>query len=232
VGNTCTTKSSVATDSTGAPVYCDGSNWKSITSAYWGDPVTSYSSLPTCTATLLGSTRVVRTPTTGSGPRAYTCDGSTWKALTVDDSGNLSVPTTLTAGKVSLIDTVTVGSACTTTGQVSRDSTGSILSCQSGVWAKGGFSGVYHNVRTERTLGTSYQNSQGKDIWVSIRASVQGSSQCCNYLYVDGHPVAMMAHDTAGMSIGLWATLSGWIPAGSTYYVTGSGSILAWYEYY
>lgn len=142
----CTRAGAVARDSTGAVLSCQSGVWKTQGSAFWQDPVANFAALPACTASISGQTRVVSSPSVGSGPRAYTCNGASWAALAIDDSGNFSVANNLsvggtmsvtgvaTVGKLGLSDVVTVGSACSVSGLISRDSTGQILSCQSGVY--------------------------------------------------------------------------------------------------
>lgn len=135
-GTACSTNASVAADSTGAVLSCQGGIWKTQGSAFWQDTVPNYASLPVCNSALNGSTRVVMASTVGGTPRAHTCNGTAWQALAVDDSGNLNLQGILSAGKVQLSDVVVAGAACSTTGQVSRDASGLILSCQSGMWAR------------------------------------------------------------------------------------------------
>lgn len=134
VGSACSSAGALSNDSTGKMVNCSGGFWKQIASMYWADPVANFATLPMCDATVSGVTRVVRVPTVGTGPRPFACDGTSWKALTVDDAGNLTVPGVLSAGKVTLLDTVVAGAACAPNGQIARDVAGLILSCQSGVW--------------------------------------------------------------------------------------------------
>lgn len=136
IGSACTTTGAIARDSVGSVISCQGSVWKKQGSSFWEDPVLNNASLPTCNASIAWQTRVVRTPTVGSGPRAFTCDGTSWKALAVDENGNLTVPGIITVGKTQISDVVTEGTACASNGLVARDATGLILSCQSGVWRK------------------------------------------------------------------------------------------------
>lgn len=140
-GTACSTNASVAADSTGAVLSCQGGIWKTQGSAFWQDTVPNYASLPVCNSALNGSTRVVMASTVGGTPRAHTCNGTAWQALAVDDSGNLNLQGILSAGKVQLSDVVVAGAACSTTGQVSRDASGLILSCQSGSWKGSGTNG-------------------------------------------------------------------------------------------
>lgn len=141
-GTACTTNGALGRDANGAVLACDSGTWKTGGSSFWQDPVANFAALPTCNAAALGQTRVVRTPTTGTGARAYTCNGSgTWQPLGVDDSGNMTVAGTATIDKLSgnleITTTVTAGAACSPNGRIAKDSTGLILSCQSGVWRKG-----------------------------------------------------------------------------------------------
>lgn len=141
-GGACTTTGAIAQDGNGAVLSCQSGTWQSQGSAYWKNPVTNFASLPTCNAAAQWQTRVVETPTTGSGPRAYTCDGTTWQPLGVDDTGSITVAGTATinklAGNLQVTPTATVGTACSPNGRIAQDGTGLILSCQSGVWKKTG----------------------------------------------------------------------------------------------
>ncbi|MES2879236.1 MAG: shufflon system plasmid conjugative transfer pilus tip adhesin PilV, partial [Pseudomonadota bacterium] len=145
---------SMARDATGNFLMCNGTIYKSQGSAYWQDPVATYTALNTsypCNAASAWQVRVVKTPTTGTGPRAYICNGTTttWAAISADDSGNMTIAGSLTTGKVKLTDIVTSGNRCSDNtaaapgaadialnGAVSRDVNGLTLSCQSGVWTK------------------------------------------------------------------------------------------------
>lgn len=143
-GSACTKKGDVAQDSTtGAPVYCnaDGGTYASIGGST--PVVNTTASLATCNASSKGNLSVVLTPavttSTGAGPRIYACDGTTWQATGVDNSGNLEVPGLLTVGKtasggLNLARTATVGAACNaaTDGNIAMnsDGSGSLLSCQ------------------------------------------------------------------------------------------------------
>ena len=149
VGAACTTAGALANDAAGVVINCTGGTWKQISSAFWADPVATFAALPTCNAASAWATRVVKTPSAsgGTGPRAYTCDSTTWKPLAVDDTGNLVVGNTavgaamsttatgtLAVGTVEVKKQVDAASACSPNGAVATDSTGLILSCQSGVW--------------------------------------------------------------------------------------------------
>jgi len=152
VDGACTTIGMLGRDNTGKVLMCDGALWKQqgASVGYWKDPVNNIASLPVCDAAAAYQTRVVTTPSVGSGPRAYNCNGSgTWQPLAVDDSGNLTIGGTLTAVNVTAsgktttgllqVNTVAVeGTACPTNGLVARNAAGLLLSCQYSVWKVNG----------------------------------------------------------------------------------------------
>lgn len=105
----CTTIGAMGRDNTGKVLMCDGANWKAQGSAFWSDPVANFASLPTCNAAAAWQTRVVQTPTVGTGARPYTCNGAgTWQPLAVDDAGNLTVAGTTTTATLSVTGNATV----------------------------------------------------------------------------------------------------------------------------
>ena len=132
----CTTTGAIAQDGNGAVLSCQAGTWQQQGSAYWKDPVASAATLPVCNAAAAWQTRIVKTPTVGTGPRAYTCNGASWSALAVNDSGNMTVPATMTVGKTQVNDVVVEGSACASNGLVARDAVGLLLSCQSGIYRR------------------------------------------------------------------------------------------------
>lgn len=81
-------------------------------------------------------------------------------------------------------------------------------------------------------MGATYTNTQSKTIFVQIAGQLQGISQCCNYLNVNGQRVGVMVQNTAGLNIGTWQTLTAWVPPGGTYSYTGNGTIVSWFEFY
>ena len=150
-GSACTTNGALARDANGALLSCQSLVWKSQGSSYWQDPVANVASLPACDAASAWQTRIVQAPTVGTGPRAYTCNGTTWQPLAIDDSGNLNVAGRVTAvnetitgtstinamnGNLQVTATAAEGGACAGEGRIASSSTtsGLILSCQSGVW--------------------------------------------------------------------------------------------------
>ncbi|MDP3310470.1 MAG: shufflon system plasmid conjugative transfer pilus tip adhesin PilV, partial [Polaromonas sp.] len=90
VGDACTRLGAVARSAAGGVLSCQSGQWKAQGSSFWDDPVATFADLPSCAAASVGQTRVAMTSTVGPGPRVFTCNGTSWVALAVDDSGNLS----------------------------------------------------------------------------------------------------------------------------------------------
>lgn len=163
-GSACTTNGALGRDSTGALLSCVSNVWTapSGSSPYWGDPVATFASLPVCNAANTGQTRVVRTPTTGSGSRAYTCNGAgAWQPLSLADNGSITIPGTASIDKLSgnlqITSTATENTACSPNGRIASDANGLILSCQSGSWKKASGSGgsLVNGVQSSSTVMSS-----------------------------------------------------------------------------
>lgn len=171
VGAACST-GQIGRDAGGQVLACVGGVWSEAGGGKWKSPATTYASLPTCNAASVWDTRVVQTPTVGSGPRAYTCNGTSWQPLAVNDSGNLTMTGTVTAGKAQVTDIVTVGATCSPNGLVAMDSVGLLLSCQSGIWKQasgGGAAGlVSDNVSTYGNMYTSKVADPNDDEYMYI----------------------------------------------------------------
>jgi prepilin-type N-terminal cleavage/methylation domain-containing protein len=141
-GDACTA-GLVARDAAGAVMSCQGGTYQPQGSAYWKDPVANFAALPTCDAAAAWQTRVAQTPTTGTGARAYTCNGAgTWQALGIDNSGNITIAGTATInamnGNLQVTATATDSTACAGEGRLAMSTvtSGLMLSCQSSVWKK------------------------------------------------------------------------------------------------
>ena len=130
----------ITADTSGRVLACvnDGSNvyWKYQGSMYWLDPVSDVSNLPGIVGAQQGDVSLVLD--TGI-PYEYT--GSSWHSLIVDNSGNLNIGSgTLVGGKLDLTVQNVVGAACAadpiapSAQQLSMDSQGRVLTCQSGTW--------------------------------------------------------------------------------------------------
>lgn len=83
---------------------------------------------------------------------------------------------------------------------------------------------TWTNVTGSRALSTTYTNSTGKPIFLSVLIS-NGAGGAAS-LYVNSLQVSYNGTTTVGNTI----PLSSIVPAGGTYYATSSGSISGWYE--
>lgn len=239
LGNACTTTASIAADSNGAVLSCQGGTWKTQGSAYWQDPVNNVAGLPTCNAAAAWQTRVVKTPTTGSGPRAYTCDGAAWQALGIDDSGNLTIPNNLTVGQTATINklagnlqitaTAAEGAACTGEGRIASSTTNSglILSCQSGRWTGQGIGSgqAWQDVTATRAKGVSYLNNTGRPIYLLVSVYVS-SAGAQGQVFINGVGVSYANINSPN---NVYLPMSAVVPPGALYAVTGT-SIYKWFE--
>jgi len=138
----CTTNGALGRDATGGVVSCVSGKWKAAGgSPYWQDPVLNFASLPVCNAAAMNQTRVVQTPSVGTGSRAYTCNGSgTWSPLGVNNDGNILVAGAATItkldGNLEVTSVAVESTGCSPNGRIARDSSGLILSCQTGSWQR------------------------------------------------------------------------------------------------
>jgi microcystin-dependent protein len=89
---------------------------------------------------------------------------------------------------------------------------------------------TWQNVTSTRTQGVTYTNQTSKPIQVSIYCQVQGINQASMTLTVGGVIVATMGHNTAGYNLGSYQTLTAIVPTGTTYSVSGTGTISNWSE--
>ncbi|QHE89331.1 shufflon system plasmid conjugative transfer pilus tip adhesin PilV [Hydrogenophaga sp. BPS33] len=150
-GAACSPRGALARDTVGGVLTCEEDVWRRAGSTYWRDPVANAGMLGLCDAAGRGQTRVVLTPSVGTGPRAYTCDGTgAWAALGVDDTGSIRVEGTATinrlAGTLEIAEIAAAGAACVRNGSIAREVDGKFLSCQAGVWTAaggGGEAGMY-----------------------------------------------------------------------------------------
>jgi prepilin-type N-terminal cleavage/methylation domain-containing protein len=113
----------IAVSAAGVLLSCQSGAWRRQGSAFWKDPVPGYATLPTA-GNLPGDTRLVL-----DVMRAFSWDGAEWRALSVDQDGDMAVPRQL-----ALISTVVRGTPCAPDGALSREPTGLTVSCQLGRW--------------------------------------------------------------------------------------------------
>lgn len=107
-----------------------------------------------------------------------------------------------------------------TSGIVFNDSTGQST-------AAIGFNQTWQNVVASRAVDTTYTNSTGKPIQISI--AVQLGANATGYLVINGNQVNRGSNPFADRSINLTQFFA-IIPNGATYAVTGFNGITFWWE--
>lgn len=119
----------IALDTSGGLVSCQNGKW--ARSGYWRDPVASFAALPG-SDNQPGDVRMVLALS-----RAFTWNGTQWRALAVDQDGNLVLPGRLSSGDAIFSRLVVAKSDCEKDdpdGTMARDASGLILSCQNRLW--------------------------------------------------------------------------------------------------
>ncbi|WP_089558425.1 shufflon system plasmid conjugative transfer pilus tip adhesin PilV [Escherichia coli] len=120
--------------------------------------------------------------------------------------------------------TATAGASCSPNGLVGRDSTGAILSCQSGVWRTSGSSnGSYSNLGSHRGSFTGRNTGSGT-LFVYASGGNGGSAggDCANTSRLQGYVARALISTNASNnpSYGKTAFISFAVPAGATYQIT------------
>ncbi|ENG5410221.1 shufflon system plasmid conjugative transfer pilus tip adhesin PilV [Escherichia coli] len=120
--------------------------------------------------------------------------------------------------------TATAGASCSPNGLVGRDSTGVILSCQSGVWRTSGSSnGSYSNLGSHRGSFTGRNTGSGT-LFVYASGGNGGSAggDCANTSRLQGYVAGALISTNASNnpSYGKTAFISFAVPAGATYQIT------------
>ncbi|WP_258149266.1 shufflon system plasmid conjugative transfer pilus tip adhesin PilV [Escherichia coli] len=120
--------------------------------------------------------------------------------------------------------TATAGASCSPNGLVGRDSTGAILSCQSGVWRTSGSSnGSYSNLGSHRGSFTGRNTGSGT-LFVYASGGNGGSAggDCANTSRLQGYVAGALISTNASNnpSYGKTAFISFAVPAGVTYQIT------------
>jgi type II secretory pathway pseudopilin PulG len=215
VGATCTTTAAIAADSAGAVLSCQSGTWASQGSSYWKNPVTTYTTLPACSSSIAWQTRVVETPTTGTGPRAYTCNGSSWVALAVNDAGALTVAGTLTVGgSETIAGALTANSTATVAGALTANSTATIA----GALRANSTATVGGRTTTAGVTSSAYMNVNADD-WALLGRTSSGSDNATAQNTVG----SIYVNDAYFRSVGKWASLIGADSGTMCGYKTGSG---------
>ncbi|NJV75121.1 shufflon system plasmid conjugative transfer pilus tip adhesin PilV [Escherichia coli] len=120
--------------------------------------------------------------------------------------------------------TATAGASCSPNGLVGRDSTGAILSCQSGVWRTSGSSnGSYSTLGPHRGSFTGRNTGSGT-LFVYASGGNGGSAggDCANTSRLQGYVAGALISTNASNnpSYGKTAFISFAVPAGATYQIT------------
>ncbi|MGG1948372.1 shufflon system plasmid conjugative transfer pilus tip adhesin PilV [Trinickia sp. NRRL B-1857] len=132
----------ITTDANGRLLVCvSPGDWEYAGSAYWLDPVATDADRLNLKNVKVGDVTLVLS--TGV-PWQYSGTGSNngWHPLVVDNNGNLIIGDALiAAARLDLTKTNNIGDGCpddskliASAGQISMDSSGSVLSCQNGTW--------------------------------------------------------------------------------------------------
>ncbi|EAP3155124.1 shufflon system plasmid conjugative transfer pilus tip adhesin PilV [Salmonella enterica] len=120
--------------------------------------------------------------------------------------------------------TATAGASCSPNGLVGRDSTGAILSCQSGVWRTSGSSnGSYSNLGSHRGSFTGRNTGSGTlFIYASGGNGGSAGGDCANTSRLQGYVAGALISTNASNnpSYGKTAFISFAVPAGATYQIT------------
>uniref|UniRef100_UPI00237FCA9F shufflon system plasmid conjugative transfer pilus tip adhesin PilV n=1 Tax=Escherichia coli TaxID=562 RepID=UPI00237FCA9F len=135
---------------------------------------------------------------------------------TVRSEGRLS-----TGEYLQLDKTATAGTSCSPDGLVGRDSTGAILSCQSGVWRTSGSSnGSYSNLGSHRG-SFSGRNTGSGTLFVYASGGNSGSAggDCANTSRLQGYVAGALISTNASNNpaYGKTAFISFAVPVGATY---------------
>ncbi|HAN6300438.1 shufflon system plasmid conjugative transfer pilus tip adhesin PilV [Escherichia coli] len=120
--------------------------------------------------------------------------------------------------------TATAGASCSPDGLVGRDSTGAILSCQSGVWRTSGSSnGSYSNLGSHRG-SFSGRNTGSGTLFVYASGGNSGSAggDCANTSRLQGYVAGALISTNASNNpaYGKTAFISFAVPVGATYQIT------------
>ena len=114
---------------------------------------------------------------------------------------------------------------------VSINGTSGITFNNSSVQAVAGFGGpqTWQNLTASRALSTTYTNSTGYPIQVSVITNGAGSAANSNQLTVSGSVVNQWVMNTSGGMVPNPSSTA-IVPNGATYSCAASHSIIAWWE--
>lgn len=171
---------------------------------------------PTFTGTPIAPTASAGTNTTQIATTAFVVTAVGTSGTMASQNANAVAITGGTIAGVTVAGTFTGNVTGNLTGNVTGNTTGSSGSCTGNAATATtasnaiGVGQTWQNVSGSRSAGTTYTNSTGKSIMVSIRTQGNG------YITVDGVVTAHSSIDNATNFVG---TI---VPPGSSYYMTGT----------
>jgi len=148
-----------------------------------------------------------------------------------DTSGTATIQAQAVAGNTVLTLPTTSGTILTNTGGVTPGTSGNVLTSDGTNWISStgpiGVGQTWTDVTASRAYGTTYTNSTGKPIAVSVSgtASGGGNGSFVQIAYVNGNEIASQTSYAA--NAGYRHSVFFIVPNGATYSVTGTGGILS-----
>lgn len=132
-----------------------------------------------------------------------------------------------------------VGGSCATQGQgaLAQDASGNTLSCQAGLWKKGGSTGLgvgqtWHNLTASRASGVTYTNGNSGPLMACANTYMASWGVPQSWMYVDGVLINQTQVGQSGQGSSGTTTACGVVPAGSTYSITCNTGCANWAELY
>lgn len=116
-GQSCSRTGALARDSSGGVMACVSGAWASAgndSNLYWAAPANSVTALPVCNSANASQVRSVGV----AAPRPYVCSGGVWRAVAIDENGNMTVPGVVQAGSLSVTGNASVGGNATVSGRL------------------------------------------------------------------------------------------------------------------
>lgn len=247
-GESCATTGAVARAADGSLLSCTSGQWAgpgSGANLFWKEAVVDPNQLPECVPSIARQVRSV-----GVGPpRPYVCTGAAWVPVALDLNGRLSVPGLLQTGGINttgnatfsgsfntsgrvvasqliqLNSTVVLGAACSPEGAISKISTGGVVGCKSGRWARFGFSTNQETsgLVTKTTLPSGLQIAHTS---ISISTSPSTTvNTLSNSLAVSFPNACLFVMAFSNRTAQAVPHLSSAVPTGSIYSETTGGNV-------
>lgn len=152
-----------------------------------------------------------------------------------DTSGSATIQAQAIAGNTTLTLPTTSGTFLTTTGGVTPGTSGNVLTSDGTSWTSAAPSGLGVGQTWQlptRAGGTTYTNSTGKPIQVTIGFGQSLSGSGSATVVVSGVTISSTSYNTTAGGSGLPYTYSFIVPNGATYSISVSGgtSLGTWAE--